>query len=175
MERLVLLAVAALVACGDEELGPSILPKIGGVWNYSETRNDQVHSISCNDTGTLNLTHSGDILNPDGTLIGATFTGTLNQTGVCTGPGGSSDNSGSGIVFDGRVSLGQVVGTNVSFSFRFPVPFCSGVREYGGAFSYGSGNYGVGGQSNRMSGTSLCTSQEAGETFNFTGNWQASH
>lgn len=135
---LLLMTSATVLACGDA-VGPE---DIAGVWNYSETTTDAVHSISCSNTGTINITAAG-----------SGFTGTFNQTGVCTGPGGALDNSGSG-----NVSGGQVSGKNVSFQ----VPFC----QYQGSFS--------GSPPNRMTGTSSCTIQEAGEAFNFSGTWQAS-
>jgi len=134
---------SALAACGGGDgTGPGLL-SLGGSWSYSETLTDQVHSISCNDAGTVNITQTN-----------STFTGTFNQTGLCTGPGGSADNSGSG-----SVTGGQVNGSNVSFQ----VPFC----QYQGTASGGN-------PPNRMTGTLSCSTQESGTTFNFSGTWQAS-
>lgn len=139
------LLVVAFLACGGDGNGSPTAPRvpsIAGVWNFSETFTDQVHSISCSNQGTFNISQSG-----------STFTGTFSQTGVCTGPGGSFDNSGSG-----NISGGQISGQTVSFQ----VPFC----QYQGTLS--------GDPPHRMSGTVSCSFQEAGETFNFAGNWQAS-
>lgn len=139
------LVVGFLYACGgDGDGGPAApsVPNIAGIWNYSETLTDAVHSISCNDTGTLNILQSG-----------STFTGTYSQTGVCSGPGGAIDNSGSG-----TVSGGQISGNSVSFF----TDFC----QYQGTLS--------GSPPNRATGGGSCTFQEAGVTFNFAISWQAS-
>lgn len=135
--------IGSLLACGggDGGTGPGLL-SISGVWTYGETLNDQVHGISCNDEGTLNLGQSG-----------STFTGSFSQTGTCTGPGGSVDNSGSG-----SISGGQISGNNVSFRS----PDC----QYQGTLS--------GNPPNGVTGSVSCSVQDGGETFNFTGNWQAS-
>lgn len=137
-----LVGVGTAACGGGDGTGPSLL-SLAGVWNYSETLTDQPHSISCNDAGTISVTQSN-----------STFTGTFTQTGLCTGPGGSVDNSGSGAVTGGQIS-----GSNVSFQ----VPFC----QYQGSLSGGN-------PPNRMTGTLSCSFQEAGVTYNFSGTWQAS-
>ena len=106
------------LACGDDgdgdvttEPGPGGVPNIAGFWNFSETLNDNVHSISCNNSGTFNISQSG-----------STFGGTSTQTGTCTGPGGVADNSGSV-----TISNGQISGNRISFR----EPFC----QYEGTIS----------------------------------------
>lgn len=136
--------VVASLGCGGDGTGPSVL-SLAGTWTYSESFSSQApnQGISCNNTGTINLVQSG-----------STFTGNFNQTGLCTGPGGSEDNSGSG-----SVTGGQINGSQVSFQ----VPFC----QYQGTASGGS-------PPNRLNGTSFCTIQISGVNVNFAGTWQAS-
>jgi hypothetical protein len=139
-------AVAALACGGGGGGGGPVDPdnplNIGGTYSFSETQTDSEHDISCNNAGTL-------VLNQTGT----NFNGTFAQQGICTGPGGSVDNSGQGPITGGRIS-----GRSISFE----APFC----EYDGQAS--------GDPVNRLSGSLDCAIVDAGETFNFAGTWQAS-
>lgn len=142
MRRSLFIALALAVgvaACGDSGTGPATA-NIGGTWEFSSSMTDTQHSISCNAVGNVVMSQSG-----------STFTGSGNQQGSCTGPGGAFDNSGS-ITITG----GQINGSSVSFQS----PFC----QYQGTIE----------SSNRMNGTTSCSFQDAGTTFTFSGTWQAS-
>lgn len=141
------LLAATFIGCGGGDGGgptdPTTTPNIAGTWNFSATLNDTQHSISCNNSGSMNLSQNG-----------TTFTGTFNQQGTCSGPGGSFDNPATG-----SISGGQINGRSISFQ----VPFC----QY-------NGTLGSGANPNTVSGGGNCTLIEQGITFNFTANWQAS-
>lgn len=102
-----------LTACsgGESSTQPSGPANIAGTWNFSESKTDTEHSISCNNSGTMTINQSG-----------STFSGTYSTTGSCTGPGGSIDNSGTG-----SISGGQINGSSISFQ----IDFC----EYSGTMS----------------------------------------
>jgi hypothetical protein len=71
------------------------------LWQFSGTFSNASLQVSCNATGTANLTQSGNNLS-----------GTAVQQGSCNGPGGTIDNSGSG-----NITGGQLNGTSVSFQW----------------------------------------------------------
>src|SRR5437867_183826 len=97
MTRSDVLAAASLagliLACGGEATNPSAPLAIAGVWTYAERITDAPDQIICGDTGTVRITQSG-----------AALSGVANQTGLCAGPNGYADNSGSGTVTGGQTS-----------------------------------------------------------------------
>ena len=72
---------------------------ISGRWAFTEFLEDRAHGISCADTGTYEISQTGD-----------KFTGIYSQHGICRTPSGSVDNADSG-----SVSAGRVVGHTVRF------------------------------------------------------------
>lgn len=72
---------------------------LNGRWVFTETFEDFPHGITCADTGSYDITQTGD-----------RFTGRYAQRGVCRTPSGVVDNADSG-----TVDAGRVVGHTVSF------------------------------------------------------------
>ena len=134
--------ILLLAACGGDGGGPTgPTANTSGAFVFRETLADQADAISCSDRGTITIAQSG-----------ASFTGTVTQTGTCFGPAGSTDNSGSSTI------SGQVTGTTIEFG----MPGC----RYQGR---------VGGDPiNAAVGTLSCTTQQGGHTFAFAGDWQFS-
>jgi hypothetical protein len=140
MRLMVLGAIAFVIGCGDSS-GPREVVQVGGLWEFGESMTDQAHDISCTASGTVQISQSGD-----------QFSGTAEQEGTCSGPGGTIDNSGTG-----NITGGQVNGDDVSFQ----TPLCQYVGQASGS------------PSNQMQGTSTCSFDNAGTTFTFSGTWQA--
>jgi hypothetical protein len=88
------------------------------------------------------------------TQTGSSFSGTATATTTCTGPGGVSQSSGNG-----TIGGGQITGSAISFTDNTG---CS----YTGTVS--------GDPSNRMSGVVTCSVPVGGQTYVFSGTWQAS-
>ncbi len=130
-----------LLACGGNDGGPTG-PTVTTAYVFRETLTDQTDQITCNDRGTITIASSG-----------SSFTGNLKQTGSCTGPGGTVDNSGSGSVTGGRVQT-----TTIQFD--------AGGCHYVGAT--------VGDPMNGASGAPFCTFKEGGQTLTFNGAWHLS-
>ncbi len=92
-----------VLSCSGDGSGPGV-PAISGRWNYREIFRDELHLITCVDTGTYDIVQSG-----------ATFTGTYLQTGTCRTPSGPADNRARGTVEGGRI---------VGLTVRFLAPPC---------------------------------------------------
>jgi hypothetical protein len=79
-----------LAAC---EAGTESNPvDVNGRWTFTETLVDRTHGISCADTGTYEITQTGE-----------RFTGVYSQRGICQTPSGAVNNADSGTVHEGRV------------------------------------------------------------------------
>ncbi|MGQ0767268.1 MAG: hypothetical protein ACT4OZ_16590 [Gemmatimonadota bacterium] len=141
-KRVALFLVAGTIsaaACGGESTGPAVLA-IDGRWTFNETFADTPNRISCTNTASITITQTGD-----------RFTGTNVQTGTCTDPMGTFDNSGTFQLREGRVA-----GTTITWRDDSD-PACN----YTGAIT--------GSPPDRMSGTLRC----AGSGLNLIGTWQA--
>lgn len=100
MRKYVWIAVPfLLLGCGDSSTGPD--SNLTGVWQFSGTFSNASLQVSCNATGTANITQSGSNLS-----------GNAAQQGSCNGPGGVVDNSGSG-----NITGGQLNGRSVTFQW----------------------------------------------------------
>lgn len=134
-------SVFGLAACGDDPAAPEVL-NIGGNWSYTESISNSSISFSCQNEGTMTINQDE-----------SNFTGSVNQTGVCTdGQGNTYDNSGSG-----SIGGGQISGEQVSFS--------AGGCDYNGSIS--------GSPPNRLSGSVSCTVAISGTNYVFTGTFTA--
>jgi hypothetical protein len=109
------LAAAGLAACGGSDTIRPTLLSLTGVWTYTETLNGPVPGASCNNVGTMTISH-----------LDSGFSGSFTNTGRCTGPGGTFDGTNSG-----TISGGELNGTTVTFH-----TFCS----YQGSISGSSPN-----------------------------------
>jgi hypothetical protein len=134
--------LAAFACGGDDGLSPSSVLQIGGQWSFSETYTDTPLSTTCTNQSTVNFTQTG-----------STFTGSSVQTGSCTDPSGTFDNSGSFQLRSGRVDA-----TNVTWSDD-GAPVCN----YTGTIT--------GTPPDRMSGTVRCNGVVGGITFDARGTW----
>src|SRR5258705_9665707 len=97
----VLLLSTLVVACGKDAAGP--LPDepgnptdVAGTWTYFEHISNVNLQLTCDDQGTLAITENAHDLS-----------GSVNQTGFCTAPGGGGDNSGT-CSFTGNVGAATV-------------------------------------------------------------------
>src|SRR5436190_9559641 len=96
-----LLLSVLVVACGKDAAGP--LPDepgdpsaVAGTWTYFEHISNATLQLSCDDQGTLAITQNAHDLS-----------GSVDQTGFCSAPGGGADNSGTGS-FTGNVGAATV-------------------------------------------------------------------
>ena len=90
MHRYTWLLAAAFAACtAGTESNPV---DVNGRWTFTETLEDRAHGFSCADTGTYQITQTGE-----------RFAGVYSQRGVCQTPTGPVNNADSGTVQDGRV------------------------------------------------------------------------
>jgi alpha-tubulin suppressor-like RCC1 family protein len=139
-----LLAVLALrlSACGGNGAGVTAPnASVASItFLFRETLTDAVDGIRCSDRGIITVSQ-----------LASSFTGTLKQTGLCTGPNGSVDNSGSSAIA-GSLSSGTTI--------AFQDASC----QYQGRT--------VGDPPNGAGGTLSCKIQQAGHTFPFTGDWR---
>lgn len=137
------MVAAAVGGCGESTTPSGPAPDISGAWAFGQSLVGPVAGSGCKNQGTVNI-HQTE----------ASFTATYTQTGLCFGPGGTVDNSGSGTVVDGRLS-----GTAIQFS----IPGC----RYRGNI--------VGTPPDGATGTVNCQVSQDGQTFTFTGTWHVSH
>ena len=90
--------VTALVAVAACQAGTDAnTVDVSGRWAFTETFVDFAHGMSCADTGTYDITQTGD-----------RFVGVYAQRGFCTTPTGIVSNADSGTVAAGRV-IGRTV------------------------------------------------------------------
>jgi hypothetical protein len=90
--------VTALVAVAACQAGTDAnTVDVSGRWSFTETFVDYAHGMSCADTGTYDITQTGD-----------RFVGIYAQRGYCTTPSGIVNNADSGAVAAGRV-IGRTV------------------------------------------------------------------
>ncbi len=92
-----------VLECNGDGSGPHV-PNIAGRWSYTELLSDDLHQITCADTGAYDLTQAG-----------STFVGSYVQVGTCRTPNGLLDNHTRGPVEGGRI---------VGLTIRFLVPPC---------------------------------------------------
>lgn len=86
------IAVAAVLSCKNVD----DLPKpaaIDGDWRYTENLVDQLHQLTCADTGKYTFNQDGP-----------KFTGNYMQTGICRSGSNKFVNAGVGLVTDGAVT-----------------------------------------------------------------------
>ena len=106
--------LVAMAACVPHSGTEPNTADVSGSWSFTESFADQVHGISCTDTGTYQLVQSG-----------TAFSGTYRQSGVCHTDQGGVDNSDQGMV-----TKGQMIGRTL----KFQAPNCS----YAGALDEAS-------------------------------------
>lgn len=96
----IIIAAGVLTYCKDaaapEPDEPGDPTAVAGTWTYFEQIGNTQLQIICYDNGTLAISQNAHEL-----------TGTVTQFGICTGPGGEADNSGTG-AFAGNVGAATV-------------------------------------------------------------------
>jgi len=75
----------------------TVVPNVSGRWTLTSLTSDPTLGITCQTSGTLTLVQDG-----------ATFGGTQERTGSCTGPGGVVDQTGTFTVSETAISLGRL-------------------------------------------------------------------
>lgn len=140
--RLLALAGLGVLACGGDGGVPTepVVPAGAlGTWTYFEVMQNAALAVSCSDEGLLELIQSGSAV-----------VGTVQQSGSCTAPGGSVDNSGtanlSGLVF-------------TESTIRFEAAGCHYAGDLFGA------------PVDSAAGSVSCTFQAGGSTVTLTGTW----
>ncbi len=135
----VVCAAIVLAACsGSDSTGPSSTG-VSGNWKFQELLSASGIGLTCADSAAITLTQTGQ-----------TFTGTYNQTGVCSANGQSGPNDGTGNITNGRVSGDSVV---------FNEDNCA----YTGTFK--------GSPATSMTGTVSCPDSSTGTLLNIGGTW----
>jgi alpha-tubulin suppressor-like RCC1 family protein len=130
-----------VLACSsDNSTQPGTPIDVSGAYAFQEDFASQAAGVSCTAHGTVVITQTD-----------ARFSGTVDQIGTCTGPGGTVDNSGVG-----NFSNGRIKGTHVTFSFAG----CS----YSGTTQ--------GDPADGATGTVTCTVTVQGTQIVLTGTWQ---
>ena len=142
MKRHVSITLLAVLLSCKETSGPGgPPPAIAGAWAFGQRLTGG--GSSCANHGTVTISQNG-----------SSFTATYSQTGFCSGPGGTVDNSGFGDITNGRLNGAAV---------QFSLPGCS----YRGNV--------VGDPPDGATGTVTCAIAVNGQSVDFTGTWHVSH
>jgi len=138
MRRRVFITLLVIVLSCKESNAPSgPPPDVSGAWAFGQRLTGG--GSTCANHGTVTITQNG-----------SSFAATYSQTGFCSGPGGTVDNSGSGDITNGRLS---------GAAMQFSITGCS----YRGDV--------VGDPPAGATGTVTCAIQ----SVNFSGTWHVSH
>jgi alpha-tubulin suppressor-like RCC1 family protein len=141
MRRVLVPLLAVVLNCTDNN-GPGGPPAdLAGAWAFAQRLTGG--GSTCKNNGSVTITQDG-----------SSFTANYAQTGFCTGPTGSIDNSGSGQITNGRIN-----GTHLQFG----IPGCT----YRGDA--------VGTPPDGATGSVTCQISVSGQPVNFTGTWRVSH
>ena len=133
-------ACAVVLACSGGGTNPNLID-ISGRWHYMEHYTDVAHHATCSDSGTYDIMQSMD-----------GFIGVYGQSGYCTTPQGTADNTDSGAVTEGHV---------VGRTIRFKAPNC----QYDGHTPVETND--------RLDGNVVCSVGDQTITYTFTGTWSA--
>ena len=142
MKRRVFITLLVVLSCQESNAPSGPPPDVSGAWAFGQ-RLTAAGGLTCANRGTVTITQTT-----------SSFTATYAQTGQCTGPGGTIDNSSSGDITDGRLN-GPAV--------RFSIPGCS----YSGTV--------VGDPPDGASGPATCQISVGGQPVRFSGTWHVSH
>ena len=135
--HIVVTLLGVVVSCKESNAPSGPPPDVAGAWAFGQRLAGG--GSTCANHGTVTVSQNGSL-----------FTGTYSQTGFCSGPGGTTDNSGSGDITSGRL-----IGAALQFS--------AGGCSYRGQV--------VADPPDGASGTVTCQIQ----SINFSGTWHVSH
>jgi len=135
--HIVVTLLGVVVSCKESNAPSGPPPDVAGAWAFGQRLAGG--GSTCANHGTVIVSQNGSL-----------FTGTYSQTGFCSGPGGTIDNSGSGDITSGRL-----IGAALQFS--------AGGCSYRGQV--------VADPPDGASGTVTCQIQ----SINFSGTWHVSH